>query len=364
MTFTRRRLIIFCAGLGVTLLMAGLLPFIALAQEATPEATPLPPGFYDIESISAIEPTGNNSYCAVCHSQPLQVVTLTDGYILNLYVSPEIIANSVHGSSSEQGALGCVDCHGQDSFPHSGPTPEDQRLFSLSGITMCIGCHVEQADELQHGLHEQAIARGNTSAAVCTDCHGAHDIRAVASFPELVAGVCGDCHETSLAEWRASPHVDIGPLDCATCHSPHTQAIRGGVSTTELCINCHKEMPEVWVHVQHTEVDPAVECADCHMYQGTEHELATVASLPSTESTGHTMNVETVPCTTCHTELAQTVALEATPQPVVEEPPVETVEQVSEGGTGDFIQLLQGLILGLGFGATLAAVFVSRGNRR
>jgi predicted CXXCH cytochrome family protein len=362
MTFTRRRLIIFCAGLGFTLLAAGLLPFSALAQEATP----LPPGFYDTESISAIQPTGNNSYCAVCHSQPLQVVTLADGYILNLYVSPEIIANSVHGSSNDQGALGCVDCHGKNSFPHSGPTPDDQRQYSLTGITMCIGCHTQQADELQHGLHEQAIARGNTSAAVCTDCHGAHDIRPVASFPELVAGVCGDCHETTLVEWRSSPHVDIGPLDCATCHSPHTQAIRSGSNTTELCINCHKEMPEVWVHSQHTDVDPAVECAECHMYQlqGEQAEAVTVAALPSAESTGHTMAVETVPCTTCHAELAQTVALEATPQPAVEGPPTEPVEQVAEDGTGGFIQLFQGLILGLGFGATIAAVFVARGNRR
>ncbi|MBE0688544.1 MAG: hypothetical protein IH587_00300, partial [Anaerolineae bacterium] len=112
MTNIHRRLIVFFTGIGITLLLAGLLPLVAAAQDATPEPTgetpqelPTEP-FYDLENVPIVEPTGDNSYCVLCHNRPLQTVTLHDGRILNLYVSPEIIANSVHGVTNEGGTLG------------------------------------------------------------------------------------------------------------------------------------------------------------------------------------------------------------------------------------------------------------------
>lgn len=379
----RRSLIVFFAGAGITLLIAGLLPFIALAQEGTaepsPEATPeaTPTGFYNLENAPVIEATGNNSYCIVCHTQPLHTVTLQDGNILNLYVNPETIANSVHGVNNPAGRLGCVDCHGENSFPHSGATPTDHRAYTLRSVQFCINCHADEADALQHGLHEQAILRGNTQAAVCTDCHGAHNIQEVARFPELVAGVCGECHETTLAEWRSSLHVDIGPLDCATCHSPHSQQIRTGTNSNELCLNCHKEMPAIFSHNQHVVENSTVQCVNCHMFVAPEDSTQVVSNSPvPLGATGHTMQVQTLACNTCHQDMVdsgkwaqivgdiETVRAErdALQQRVSE---LETV-QVSEGAPQDttFLQLVQGLILGIGFGITIAAVFIARGNRQ
>jgi hypothetical protein len=370
----------------LTFLAAGLAPFIVRAQDATP--TPAPDAaaaqIYGTASPAAQEPTGDNSYCVVCHNQPLQTVTMQDGNILNLYVSPDVIAGSVHGAGSPVGALGCVDCHGADSFPHDGPTPVNQREYTLRSVSFCVGCHIDQVNDLQNGLHEIAILNGDTAAAVCTDCHGVHDTKAVEDFPELVAGVCGTCHDRTLVEWRGSAHVDIGPLNCATCHSPHSQRLRVGRTSDELCSNCHEEMPDVFSHVQHLVDTTSVECVDCHMFA--PEPPADAPQLIAEGGTGgegialyypsHTMLVETVACNTCHENLVisgewetiRTAEQAAEGEGAVSETGSEAeaaTDEASAASAGDgFIQLAQGLILGLGFGITIASIFIARGSRR
>jgi len=383
----RRRLMIFCAGTGLTLLIAGLLPLMALAQDtATPEATPdVAPiaalegtPVYDTAAAPTIKPTGNNSYCAVCHNQPFRAVTLKDGNILNLYVPPESIADSIHGTKNPLGALGCVDCHGDSAFPHRNATPEDKRQYTLRAVALCVGCHTKEANDLQSGMHERAIMAGNTAAAVCIDCHSAHEVRPVAREPELVAGICGNCHTSTLVEWQSSPHVDIGPLDCATCHSQHTQTIRNGQTSEQLCVNCHKEMQPKWVHSNHIKEGSDVTCTNCHMYTDQHPSQQVALTGPAGERpTGHSMFLDSAPCTNCHEEQelsGQSVAIVATPAdasaPSATATPVLTEQNdlekavATDAQQADFVQLLQGLILGLGFGATFAAVFVARGNRR
>jgi predicted CXXCH cytochrome family protein len=377
MTNAGRRLIIGLTGIGMTLIMAGLLPLVVTAQEGTPEPAPVGAQVYDLQT-AVVEPTGDNSYCVVCHNQPLQAVTMQDGSILNLYVSPDMIASSAHGVTSETGTLGCIDCHGADSFPHKGPTPTDHRDYTLRSVMFCVGCHADEVAALQQGLHEQAILAGNTAAAVCTDCHGAHSIQYVDRFPDLVAGVCGDCHETTLAEWRSSAHVDIGPLDCATCHSPHSQRLRLGENSDDLCLNCHKNMPVIFTHEQHVSGEVPVTCVSCHMFVSQPQPPAdAVGTQGLAVATGHTVQVETIACNTCHQQMvdsgewtrlvggADTLRAE---RDVLRERVSELEGQVEVAAearsASDFVPLMQGLILGLGFGATVAAIFIARGYRR
>lgn len=362
MTLQKRHWIISLFGMGITLIIAGMLPLwlpsgVISAQESTPEPNA---GLYDL-SAQAITPTGDNSYCAVCHSQEFRVINLDDGYVLNLCVPASSIANSVHGTSNEKGLLGCVDCHGADAFPHNH-LPSDRREYTLKANQTCVGCHHDQAQDLQNGLHEQAILAGNTQAAVCTDCHGAHDVQTVARQPQLVAGICSNCHQTTYQEWRTSPHIEVGVLGCATCHSPHAQTLRiASREANDLCINCHKAMPtDIWAHVQHEAPTSDVGCVDCHMY--TPHGDDTTQFI-SDISTGHSMAIETVACTSCHERLEQTVSTDET---IIEAPQgtIEAPSEASSSAPSDTVSLLQGLILGLGFGITGAAVFITRGNKK
>lgn len=432
MMFTRsfttpRGLKTLLIGLGLTLIAAGLLPLTlptgaALAQDAA-EATPAPEPVTTPETGAAMSeteaaalaaaanpiypitgdvptPTGNNSYCQLCHNQEWRTQILSDGSVLNLYVPPEQITGSVHGTRSDAGPLGCLDCHGANAFPHNQPPAPDSRTHTLDAVTMCVNCHQDQVPDVETGLHAEAIRAGETTAAVCTDCHGAHNVQPVAAAPNLVAGVCGDCHEPTYEQWRVSAHADIGPLGCGACHSPHSQRPRVvGDEPDALCLNCHDEdqMPnDIFVHVQHQNSDYDLNCTSCHMVTVTTPDAPAVrvsdpVSEPHDGLIGHSMIVETVTCNTCHQQLVasgewtQLVAdREPVGSPVGETASDSAADEteaaaIAEGqeaaGTpeGDleaaqsvpenFVPLLQGLILGLGLGATVAAVFVARGNR-
>lgn len=293
-------------------------------------------------------------------------------------MNPDTVAASVHGVNNPAGALGCIDCHGADAFPHTGPSPESKRISTLDAVQRCVTCHTENALELQHGLHEEAILRGNLNAAVCTDCHGSHDVQPVVEERNLVAGVCGTCHVSTLTEWQNSAHVDIGPLGCATCHSPHSQRIRAGDTADGLCLNCHNTMPDLWAHQQHASNDYPVGCTDCHMFVPEEQRAANLGLTTAVidAPTGHGMALTSVPCTTCHEELMVSgewsrlsgegegirIERDRLAQQLADLQAVHAAEPEVQEGT--FVPLAQGLLLGLGFGVTFAAVFITRGNQR
>jgi nitrate/TMAO reductase-like tetraheme cytochrome c subunit len=117
--------------------------------------------------------------------------------------------------------------------------------------------HVEQPyAEYQQSVHGKALFKDGlvSLAAVCTDCHGVHDIQAKG--------------ETDL-----KPHQ---PATCGRCHlseylvysqSIHGKAFKMGISDSPVCADCHGEHkiaapwnPESSVsafHVTYT-------CARCH----------------------------------------------------------------------------------------------------
>lgn len=355
-------LVLLAACLGAALIAFGaalvLSPApVALAQDGGDEPAP------ETESDGAA--TVNNSYCAICHSQPGRVMTLPDGSVLNLYVPPALIADSAHGASSSQ-PLGCIDCHGEDIFPHSGPSPAGVRAYRIETSQLCSDCHNTL---LADSAHLEAIARGNLEAATCVDCHGAHDVPRTENQPTLVAAVCGDCHTESFGEWAESPHANMGSLGCAVCHLPHGQQMRI-TDITALCENCHQAPEDIYVHAKHLESEYDVTCASCHM--GLDPDIELISD--SHEPTDHRMVVETRACNTCHEELEQSgiwAELVGTDERLTIErdslrQQVATLEQQlagnEESGDGgvDYIQLIQGLIVGLGVGAVVALILLPR----
>jgi nitrate/TMAO reductase-like tetraheme cytochrome c subunit len=110
----------------------------------------------------------------------------------------------------------------------------------------------------RESVHAKAIARGNMSAAVCTDCHNAHDIEPASNGQSTIARVnipktCGKCHGTESNEFM---------------QSIHGQAIVRGVSRSPVCTDCHG------IHSINTAFDHATStastavatdsCAKCH----------------------------------------------------------------------------------------------------
>ncbi len=197
------------------------------------------------------EPTGDNSFCLTCHADSDQTKTLADGTELHVGVNIEELENSVHGSSNEQGALGCVDCHGADAFPHDDPNPETGRAYTVKLSLACTSCHVEQTENLADDVHYTAISDGNLRSASCVDCHGSHDVQPPNEPISRISETCGDCHTTTFEDYRDSVHGvalfegDENVPTCVTCHGVHgikhpTTALFRNRSP-ELCATCHAD---------------------------------------------------------------------------------------------------------------------------
>ena len=100
-------------------------------------------------------------------------------------------AQSVHGIARKTGApaAGCQDCHGGAHEVMAGGDPKSPVNHENIPYT-CGRCHgqkflMESRGEsaqpfisYQESVHGRATEKGSQTAAVCTDCHGAHEIRA------------------------------------------------------------------------------------------------------------------------------------------------------------------------------------------
>jgi len=167
----------------------------------------------------------------------------------------------------------CLDCHTTNGDMSSMlPTSDPKSTVSRRNIAETCGkCHgsktVMQGSGIsnrpflsyQESVHAQAVARGNVQAAVCTDCHGGHDIRPASDAQSLISKVnipktCGQCHAAETAQFVDSVHgkavlrgVSRSPV-CTDCHGIHgiKQPIDQSTATattaiaTDSCAGCHE----------------------------------------------------------------------------------------------------------------------------
>ena len=137
------------------------------------------------------------STCGACHGQ--KFVMAARGQSAQVFISYE---ESVHGRAVAAGsgkAAVCTDCHGShDILVASDPKSS---IFKFNVPQTCAKCHGPIEQEFTQSIHGQAIARGDWQAPVCTDCHGIHSIKSHIdpSSPvnaENVALItCARCHE-------------------------------------------------------------------------------------------------------------------------------------------------------------------------
>ena len=166
-------------------------------------------GGHDIQTPD--EPRQRSSFtCGQCH-----------GAIFELY------RQSIHGSSLlEEGnpdVPTCIDCHGVHDI--GDPTTN---LFRVRSPELCAGCHADE--DLMGGygittnvfesylgdfhgttvaLFEQESPDVATNKAVCYDCHGVHDIRAVDDensqvVQENLLATCQQCHPNATVNFPAA----------------------------------------------------------------------------------------------------------------------------------------------------------------
>ncbi len=98
-------------------------------------------------------------------------------------------------------AATCADCHSAHGVLPS-KNPDLDRQPSQHPRTTCGKCHVGVVEKYATSVHGRSTLEANGKAAVCTDCHTAHQITH-ASSPDFmldVIGECGRCHDSPDAE--------------------------------------------------------------------------------------------------------------------------------------------------------------------
>jgi len=91
----------------------------------------------------------------------------------------------------------CGDCHNAHyDRAHLDRLASGRRLYRV-----CATCHPDQARTYLQNFHgQQAVILGNSKAAFCTDCHGAHTVRSLKK-PEQALAACRRCHPQAQARF-------------------------------------------------------------------------------------------------------------------------------------------------------------------
>ncbi len=190
---------------------------------------------------------GDNSTCLGCHSNPGLSTQLPNGETLPLTMDQAVYNASVHGAAGMQ----CTACHTNiQGYPHPKLTAKDRRDFQMERYQQCQTCHPDQYKASLDSNHARELAAGNRNAAICTDCHGAHDITKPDQPRQKISADCQKCHSTIYEKYTGSVHgaalMDTSNPDvpvCTDCHGAHSQedpttaAFR--LKSPDICGKCH-----------------------------------------------------------------------------------------------------------------------------
>ena len=230
-----------------------------------------------------------------------------------LQVTEQQFSRDIHA----QKGLTCASCHGGD------PTKADMDAMSKSAgfrgkiersqiPALCGKCHsdaafmrqynpslrTDQWSQYKTSVHGKLLAKGDTNVAVCTDCHGLHDLRPPSDtrskvHPLNVAETCARCHADAshmknygiptdqFVKYKSSVHHealtlrdDLSAPTCTTCHGNHGAAPPGVDSVKNVCSNCHAFQAQMYEKSTHKALFQAAGlpgCVVCHNNHGINH---------------------------------------------------------------------------------------------
>ncbi len=176
--------------------------------------------------------------CGSCHGQ--KFVMEASGHSAQTFYSYQ---QSVHGravAAGKDGAAVCTDCHGSHDIRTAGDP--NSPIFKFNVPNTCAKCHGDVQKVYAQSIHGTAIARGNWQAPVCTDCHGIHSIKApvdpssTVSAQSVAQATCARCHEGV----RLTQEFGVPAHRVSTyMDSYHGLASRLGSQVVANCASCH-----------------------------------------------------------------------------------------------------------------------------
>ncbi|HUK30222.1 MAG TPA: cytochrome c3 family protein, partial [Candidatus Acidoferrum sp.] len=238
--------------------------------------------------------------CLECHAQ----------FDAPLGVNSKDYLGGIHA----QKGITCTSCHGGDASSDDMTISMGKKAGFRGHIertqipSLCGKCHSDAAymrgydpslrtDQLSQyatSIHGKLIAKGDANAAVCTDCHGLHNIVSPKDprssvYPTNVAQTCSQCHAnaehmkpykipvTQFADYQHSVHHaalangDLSAPTCSTCHGSHGAAPPGLDSVQHVCATCHLFQSQLFDSGPHKAAFEAMSlpgCITCHSNHG------------------------------------------------------------------------------------------------
>lgn len=136
--------------------------------------------------------------------------------------------DNIHGRALTKSGLlvaaVCSNCHGShDILPAKDPAS----TISRGKIPATCGhCHAGVLTTYDQSVHGQAWQKGNSRAPICTDCHSAHQIQRVEveAWKLGVVRECGTCHLQRMKTYRDTFHghvTSLGSVVGARCSDCH-----------------------------------------------------------------------------------------------------------------------------------------------
>ncbi len=259
---------------------------IAVALWAGPALTQ--PGSAPPPAAPAVAAAPSTSRCGVCH--PAERVQF-------------------ERSRHAQEDVRCVSCHGGDDRSLDQATAHGAGFIGRPKHAdvprLCASCHASEAKMRPYNLpvdqyalyqtsgHGRRLAQGDARVAVCSDCHGAHDILSPSDpssrvFPTNIPRTCGRCHGDSTLMVRGRGRPDayrdyLGSVHahelldrgnpraptCVSCHGVHGAAPPGAGDIAKVCGQCHTAERRYFASGPHHDgmVRAGLpECVSCHSH--------------------------------------------------------------------------------------------------
>ena len=173
-------------------------------------------GTHDIKRSKNSESRTNHANleatCSKCHGSDAVVLQarLPGGNIGSKF------HDSIHGKALKGAAEGsaptCTNCHGAHNIRAKGEA--GSRTSRANIPDTCGSCHKPERTAFLRGQHGKLRQDGNMAAPGCTDCHSAHGIQQheSAKFQIDVIKECGTCHQDYLSSYRDTFHGQVTAL--------------------------------------------------------------------------------------------------------------------------------------------------------
>ena len=195
-------------------------------------------------------PKGASDRCLDCHAKPDLGTIEVNGVTKSLTVSKDEWHDSVHSR------LDCTACHA--GFEAREHTPgETEGWYTQAKLTACSDCHADEFTMYDKSFHGDLVMNeGSTSAPACGDCHGSHGIISPSSaeFRPSVIGMCTRCHGEKSETYMDTYHGksfrlgETSTAVCTDCHGHHAILPRSNPASSvspenvvATCGKCHED---------------------------------------------------------------------------------------------------------------------------